>query len=79
MLRRAGIIDEFSKSFIILSCRDTSITEAQQIQLFITSPGDPLRIDIALQQPLSLDDAIIFARAYEQRNALRDAAQLPPT
>jgi hypothetical protein len=79
MLRRAGIIDEFSKSFIILSCRDTSITEAQQIQLFITSLGDPLRIDIALQQPLSLDDAIIFARAYEQRNALRDAAQLPPT
>jgi hypothetical protein len=77
MLWRTSTVDEFSKCFIALSCHDTSLTEAQQIQLFITGLGDPLRTDITQQQPSSLDDAIIFARAYEQCNASRDAIQLP--
>jgi hypothetical protein len=55
-----------------LSYRDPSITESQQIQLFITGLGDPLRLDVALQQPSSMDNAVIFARAYEQRLALRE-------
>jgi hypothetical protein len=79
MLQRTRIVDEFSKRFITLSCRDTSLTEAQQIQLFITSLGDPLRTDVALQQPSFLDDAVIFAWAYEQHNASRDIAQPMPT
>jgi hypothetical protein len=60
-------VDEFAKRFMALSCRDPTITEQQQIQLFTTSLGDPLRLDVALQQPASMDDAVIFARAYEQR------------
>jgi hypothetical protein len=72
---RFGSVDEFSKKFMALSCRDPSITEPQQIQLFITDLGDPLRTDATLQQPSTLDDAVIFARAYEQRNASRDAGQ----
>jgi hypothetical protein len=76
MLCRSGSIDEFSKQFMALSCRDPSITEPQQIQLFITGLGDPLRTDVALQQPSTLDDAVIFARAYEQRNTSRDTGQL---
>jgi hypothetical protein len=77
MLQRSGTVDNFSKRFISLSCHDVSLTEAQQIQLFITMLGDPLRTDVTLQQPSSLDDAIIFARAYEQRNASRDTGQPP--
>jgi hypothetical protein len=75
MLRRSGSVDEFSKQFMALSCRDPSITEPQQIQLFITGLGDPLRTNVALQQPSTLDDTVIFARAYEQRNASRDTGQ----
>jgi hypothetical protein len=30
--------------------------------------GDPLRTNVTLQQPTSLDDAIIFTRAYKQQN-----------
>jgi hypothetical protein len=71
LLRRQGTVDEFSKWFIALSCRDTMLTEPQQVQLFITGLGDPLRTDIVLQQPATLDDVAIFARAYEQRNASR--------
>jgi hypothetical protein len=63
MLRRTGSVDEFAKRFMALSCRDPTITEQQQIQLFTTGLGDPLRLDVALQQPSSMDDAVIFAQA----------------
>jgi hypothetical protein len=79
MLRRTGTVDEFSKRFIALSRRNTSLTEAQQIQLFITGLDDPLRTDVTLQKPSSLDDAVIFAWAYEQRNTLHDDGQTTPT
>jgi hypothetical protein len=79
MLWRIGMVDEFSKRFIVLSYRDTSLTEAQQIKLFITGLGDPLRTDVALQQPSSLDDVVIFAQVYEQRNASCDDAQTTPS
>jgi hypothetical protein len=36
MLRRTGTVDKFSKRFIALSYRDTSLTEPLQIQFFIT-------------------------------------------
>jgi hypothetical protein len=72
MLGRLRSVDEFAKRFMAFSCRDPSITEPQQIQLFITGLDDPLRSDIALQQPSLMDDAVIFARAYEQRLALHE-------
>jgi hypothetical protein len=48
MLRHTSNVDEYSKRFIALSCRDTASSEPQQIQLFITGLGDPLRTDVAL-------------------------------
>jgi hypothetical protein len=65
LLCRQGTVDEFSKWFIALSCRDTTLTELQQVQLFITCLGDPLCTDVALQQPATLDNAVIFTRACE--------------
>jgi hypothetical protein len=79
MLRRTGSVDEFAKRFMALSCRDPTITEQQQIQLFTTGLGDPLRLDVALQQPSSMDDAVIFAQAYEQRLASHDVGTQPST
>jgi hypothetical protein len=78
MLRRSDSVDEFAKRFMALSSRDPSITELQQIQLFISGLGNPLRLDVALQQPSSMDDAIIFARAFEQRLVSRDAGPQQP-
>jgi hypothetical protein len=49
MLHRTGMVDTFSKRFIALACHDSSLSEPQQIQLFITGLGDPLRTDVALQ------------------------------
>jgi hypothetical protein len=50
-----------------LSCRDTVITEAHQVQLFLTGLEKPLDTDVALHWPPTLDNAIMLARAYEQR------------
>jgi hypothetical protein len=36
LLRCDGSIDDFAKCFMALSCRDTAITEAHQVQLFLT-------------------------------------------
>jgi hypothetical protein len=63
MLRRSGSVDESTKRFMALSYRDMTITEPQQIHLFIAGLGDPLRLDVVLQQPSSMGDAVIFARA----------------
>jgi hypothetical protein len=65
MLRRTGMVDDYSKCFIALSCCDMTLSEPQQIQLYITGLSDPMHTDVALQQSVSLDDAIIFACAYE--------------
>jgi hypothetical protein len=50
-----------------LSCYDAGITETHQVQLFMVGLGQPLRMDVALQKPAALDEAIKMARAYEQR------------
>jgi hypothetical protein len=69
MLQKFGTMDEYNKKFIALSSHDPSLTEARQVQMFITGFSNPLWTDVSLQQPESLDDTIIFAKAYEQRNA----------
>jgi hypothetical protein len=67
LLRRGGSVDDFAKRFMAFSCRDTVITEAHQVQLFLAGLGKPLRNDVALHRPPTLDNAIMLARAYEQR------------
>jgi hypothetical protein len=75
LLRRSGTVDEFCSKFMSLSYRGHTLTEPQQIQLFTTSLGEPLRTDVALQRPSSLDEAIMFARAYKQHST----TPTPPT
>jgi hypothetical protein len=48
LLRRSSTVDEFCNKFMSLSCRDHTLTEPQQIQLFTTGLGEPLCTDVAL-------------------------------
>jgi hypothetical protein len=59
-------VDDFTKCFMALSCRDMMITEAHQVQLFLVGLGKPLHTNVALHQLPTFDDAIVLARAYEQ-------------
>jgi hypothetical protein len=51
LLRRDDNVDDFAKRFMALSCRDTAITEAYQVQLFLVVLGKPLRIDVVQHRP----------------------------
>ncbi|XP_039827557.1 uncharacterized protein LOC120689329 [Panicum virgatum] len=70
LLRRDGIVDDYTDKFLALACRDAELTESQLVQMNTASLVNPLKTDIALRRPTSLDDAIMFARAYEQRMLL---------
>jgi hypothetical protein len=59
-------VDDYCKQFMSLSYLDLAISESHQIQLFTASLGKPLRTDVSLQKPETLDEAIMYARAYEQ-------------
>jgi hypothetical protein len=47
-----------------LSCRDPTISEEYQVQLFMAGLGHQLSTDVTLQQPATLDHAVIYAWAY---------------
>jgi hypothetical protein len=51
------------------------VTEQQQIDIYTTGLGDPLRIDVELQRPMTLEDAMGLSRAYERLIVTSD----PPT
>jgi hypothetical protein len=73
-LHRDGAMHDFYNRFMALSCREPALTEPLHVQLFVAGLGPPLRTDVALLQPQTLDEAIKLARAYEQR-----LASPPPT
>jgi hypothetical protein len=73
VLRREGSVDSFCNRFMALSCRDPEIIEAHQIQLFMAGLDQPLRTDVALQKPATMDEAIMYAHAYEQRSTATPA------
>jgi hypothetical protein len=68
LLRREGSVDDYCKQFRSLSYRDPAIFESHQIQLFTAGLGKPLRTNVSLQKPETLNEAIMYARAYEQRD-----------
>jgi hypothetical protein len=54
LLHHPGNVDEFCSKFMALSCRDHTLTEGQQIQLFMTGLSEPLRIAVALPRQCDL-------------------------
>jgi hypothetical protein len=58
LLRRTRSVDDHTNQFLTLACRDAGLSEYQV---------NPLKTDVALRRPATLDNAIMLARAYEQR------------
>jgi hypothetical protein len=69
LLHRDDFINDYCNKFMALSSRDPSITQEQHIQLFVVGLGKPLCTDVALSKLATLDEAIMFIRAYEQHDA----------
>ncbi|KAF0911894.1 hypothetical protein E2562_012365 [Oryza meyeriana var. granulata] len=50
-----------------LLCHDDSLIERQQIRLFMHALQDPLRTNVELYDPASLEEAVGLAQAYKRR------------
>jgi hypothetical protein len=77
LLRRTGSVEDYTDQFLAFACRDADLSEQQLVQIYTAGLVNPLKTGVALRRPASLDDAIMFARAYEQRLQLV-ASDLPP-
>jgi hypothetical protein len=70
LLRRTGSVEEYTDQFLAYACRDADLTEQQLVHIYTAGLVNPLKTDVALRRPANLDDAIMLARAYEQRMQL---------
>jgi hypothetical protein len=77
LLRRTGSVDEYTDQFLRFACRDPDLTEMQLVHIYTAGLVNPLKTDVALRRPTSLDDAIMLARAYEQRQQLSLSDPVP--
>jgi hypothetical protein len=68
-LSRSGSVAEFQDQFLILMARCDDVTKQQQIAIYTVGLGDHLSIDVELQCPVTLEDAVSLSRAFERRNA----------
>jgi hypothetical protein len=75
-LRRSGTVEEYTDKFLALACRDADLAEPHLIQMYTVGLMNPLKTDVALRCPQSLNDAIMYARAYEQRLQVAPLDQL---
>jgi hypothetical protein len=78
-LRRDGTVEEYCTKFVSLACREPTLSEGFQVQLFVAGLGEPLRTDITLHQPAIIDKAVKFARAHKQRTAYTIPVPPPPS
>lgn len=76
-LRRTGSVTDYQEQFLTLLARCSDVTERQQIDIFTAGLLQPMAIDVELQKPATLDDAMALARAYERRNEVADEASRP--
>jgi hypothetical protein len=69
-LKRDTTVADYQNRFLALINRCTGLSEKQQIDIFTAGLCNPLKTEVELEQPATLDDAMALARAYEQRLAM---------
>jgi hypothetical protein len=78
-LRCTGSVDDYQAQFLTLLARCGGVTEPQQIVIFTAGLWDPLRTDVELQKPLTLEEAVALARAYERRLSCDTSGRAVPS
>lgn len=71
-LRRTGSVSEYQDQFLLLLARCDNVSERQQVDLFTAGLRNPLRMDVELQRPETLEDAMSLARSFERRLQIDD-------
>ncbi|CAO2161375.1 unnamed protein product [Urochloa humidicola] len=76
--RRTGTVAEYQDRFLGLLPRAGSLTDHQQVQLFTVGLGEPLSLDVQMQNPQTLEMAMSLARSYERRELAVQAQAAKP-
>jgi hypothetical protein len=71
-------VGAYQEQFLSLLCHADSLTSQQQINLFTSGLMEPIKTDVELQHPVSLQLAMSLARAFEKRHLLT-SPPLQPT
>jgi hypothetical protein len=66
-LRQLGSVDEYEDKFLTLVTRCCDLTTMHKVELFVAGLHNPIRTDVGLKYPTTLEEAMEHARAYEQR------------
>jgi hypothetical protein len=77
LLRRTGSVEDYTDQFLAFACCNADFTEQQLFYIYTAGVVNPLKTDVALRRPSNLDNAIMLARAYEQRMQLEPADLAP--
>lgn len=68
---------DYQERFLTFLARCTDVTEVQQVAFFRNGLDEPLKTDVELRRPTTLEDAMGLAHAFERRLFVV-AAQAPP-
>jgi hypothetical protein len=55
-------VAEYQSQFLALLSRCDDLVEKHQVHIFTSSLGNPLRTDVELEHPTTLEDAMALAR-----------------
>jgi hypothetical protein len=76
-LRRTSSVAEYQNKFLSLVTRCEGLIEKHQVDIFAAGLGNPLKSDVELEHPTTLEDAMALARTYKQRLVDESAGRNP--
>ena len=77
-LKQTGAVKDYKRTFLTLVCRCESLTEEQQVELFVAGLRNPIRTDVDLQYPTNLEAAMSLALSYERHGLSDDEDEVTP-
>ena len=66
-LQRTGTVEDYTRQFLTILCRCDDMTHRQQTNMYTAGLGEPLRTDVEMEMPETLQRAMHLARVYERR------------
>lgn len=79
-LHCTGTVDDYQCQFLSLLCHCDGLAPEHEMNLFTTDLGEPMQLDIEMQRPAALQNAMSLARAFERcANADTAMASFPVT
>jgi hypothetical protein len=75
--RHDSTVVDCQNKFLQLVNRCANLSEKHQIDIFTAGLRNPLKTDVELEQPATLEEAMDLARAYEQQLSMTDDVPSP--